>query len=237
MAATFIERPNRFVAYVDIDGTVERVHVPDPGRLKELMIPGTPVFLEDSAGGAGNGNRKTRYSLLLIASPDRANWVSLNTQLPNRVVRLMLEQRLLPQFEGYVLTKPEFSYGQSRFDFLLTSEATDRKRLLEVKSVTLVLSDKTAKFPDAPTTRGTRHLRELIHAVSVSGYEASVLFVVQRPDALRVCPNRETDPAFCEAVADAMAAGVDFSAICYDLSPAGIVLSPRPLIFQLSPLS
>lgn len=227
----FIERPNRFVAYIDVNGQALKTHVPDPGRLRELLIPGVRVMVQDHGD---TPERKTRYSLCLVQSPDGAGWVSLNTQLPNRVVRLMLEQGLLESLSEYRLTKPEFTYGASRFDFLLTAAATRKTRLLEVKSVTLVMEDKTACFPDAPTIRGTRHLRELIAAKQCGAHEAGVLFVVQRGDAVRVCPNPITDPDFFEALRDAFEAGISLEAISYHLSPEGIVINPGYLPVSLS---
>jgi sugar fermentation stimulation protein A len=230
VAGYFLERPNRFVAYVDVKGERVKTHVPDPGRLKELLLPGTPVYLEDFGQ---DPSRKTRYSLLLVASPDGSTWVSLNTMLPNRVVRLLLAEGLLPHLVGYSLVKSEFTWGKSRFDFLLACRETGKQRLQEVKSVTLVLDDKTALFPDAPTVRGSRHLRELAEAARQGDYDAGVLFVVQRGDVRRVCPNQQTDPDFCMAVAEALETGVDFSAISYDLTPEGIRIHPEILPFEL----
>jgi sugar fermentation stimulation protein A len=220
----FLERPNRYVAYIDVDGTAVRTHVPDPGRLKELLIPGVNVYVEDAGD---NPNRKTRYSLLLVESPDKTRWVSLDTQLPNRVVRRLLTEGLLDGWQDYALEKAEFAYGESRIDFLLKPRKPGKPRvLLEVKSVTLVMENGIARFPDAPTVRGARHLRELTAATTKGEYEAGVLFVVQRADANSVEPNHVTDPEFCRALSDAMDAGVKFSAICYDLSHTGIELAP-----------
>jgi sugar fermentation stimulation protein A len=230
----FAERPNRFVAYIEIEGQLVRTQVPDPGRLKELLIPGVRVIVEDHRHSL---NRKTQYALFLVESPDKKNWVSLNTHLPNRVVRYLLENRLLEQFSHYEHIKPEFCYGKSRFDFLLSNSNPEKKHLLEVKSVTLVTEpSKVALFPDAPTARGSRHIQELTQAKQ-EGFESSVLFVVQRPDAIGVCPNAQTDPLFYQTVKDAIASGVHFHAISYALSPEGIKIHQLDLPVALSFLS
>lgn len=230
----FIERPNRFVAYVEIEGKAVKTHVPDPGRLKELLIPGVRVYVADYGD---NPQRKTRYALCLVQSPEKTHWVGLNTQLPNQVVRELIEHGQLPCWSGYTLGKTEFRYGESRFDFLLNPPDSGGKPLLvEVKSVTLVLSGGRAVFPDAPTARGARHLRELTQARQSGRYNAGVLFVVQRADARLVHPNPQTDPVFCLAVEEAMVAGVEFYAMAYRLTPQHIQVMPDLLpVYSAAP--
>ncbi len=227
----FLRRPNRFVAYVNVHGKEVRTHVPDPGRLKELMLPGTPVYL---APGDPNKPRKTLYSLLLIQSPDQQHWVSLNTQLPNTVVRMLLKHHQITRFIDFDLLRPEVRYGDSRIDFLLEHRSSKKLCLLEVKSVTLVHDNRWACFPDAPTVRGTRHVRELIHAVQYDDYLASILFVIQRGDSQGVYPNSLTDPAFCAALKDASEAGISLTAMAYTLTPEGIQLQSNVLPVRLT---
>jgi len=215
----FVARPNRFVAEVNVEGTVYRAHVPDPGRLKELLIPGVPVYLVDRRHQT---DAKTPFSLLLVQSPEATHWVSLNTQLPNRVVKLLFQGHHIPAFHDYDLKKAEFTHGKSRFDFLLTPQKLGKPLLVEVKSVTLVDEAKTAWFPDAPTERGARHVRELTQLKQSGDYDTAVLFVVQRGDALCVRPNPKTDPDFADALAQAQAAGVFIQAMAYTLTPQTI---------------
>lgn len=229
VGGVFLERPNRFVAMVEFEGEVHRVQVPDPGRLKELFIPGVKVILEDHKGAT---HRKTRYSLIMVRSPEDTHWVSVNSHLPNRLMKNWLQEGVLEVFRDYRLEKPEFTYGSSRFDFLLSHKIQGTPLLVEVKSVTLVLDGETAMFPDAPTVRGARHIRELMVAQK-EGYEVGVFFLIQRPDAKRVVPNRETDPDFYQTVEVAMKTGVSFWAMATEISPEGVRLLPKLLPVEL----
>lgn len=200
LAARFVERPNRFLTVVDLEGEAVKAHLPDPGRLEELLVPGRRVWVRPAEGDG----RKTRYTLALVEAPE-GEVVSVVTTLPNALVAEALEAGRIAELEGWEIAAREHRRGRSRFDFLL--EGGDRERmLLEVKSVTLV-EDGHALFPDAVTARGARHVRELAEARS-AGLEAAVLFVVQRRDAASVTAARRIDPDFADALARAHEAGV-----------------------------
>ena len=200
----FIQRYNRFLLQVRLDVTGEcvDVHMADPGRLRELLLPGKRIWIRP----AGNPGRKTRWTAVLVESPSGSELVSLDTTLPNRLIAEALRQGALEEFEGWTLERPEFAFGSSRLDFLLTHES-GRKAVLEVKSVTLV-NDGVALFPDAVTKRGTRHLGELREIAEQPRWEAAVLFVLQRWDARRIRAAREIDLRFAESLEEAYAAGV-----------------------------
>ncbi|MDP3046377.1 MAG: DNA/RNA nuclease SfsA [Chloroflexota bacterium] len=218
--AVFLERPNRFGAWVALQGRREYVHVPDPGRLRELLVPGTTVWLRPAV----TQGRRTAFSLVMTQA--NGEWVSLDTGVPNRVVRRALERGELPEFSGYATVQPELTYGRSRLDFLLAGASG--RCLLEVKSVTLVV-DGCGLFPDAVSERASRHLRELIGAVA-DGYRAVALFVAQRQDARCVAPNEVTDPYFAQTLRQAADAGVELLARLCRVHPAGIEIgSPIPV--------
>lgn len=199
LAGTFLSRPNRFIARVLLRGREETVHVKNTGRCRELLIPGAAVILAP----AGNPRRKTRYDLVVVWKG--ATLVNMDSQAPNAAAAELL-RRLFP---GAAL-RPEYVWGHSRFDFLL--EQGERRILAEVKGVTLE-QDGLALFPDAPTIRGTRHLRELA-AAREAGYESLILFLVQMKGCRGFSPNRETDPDFAQALLLAEEAGVGI--LCYD---------------------
>lgn len=201
--ARFVQRLNRFVAQVEIDGAVLEAHVPTSGRLGELLLPGAPVQVRKGTGS----KRKTAWDLMLVKTGD--TWVSLDSRLPNYLVAQLLAEGKLPPFAGARDIKAEYVFGESRLDFAFT-DGDGQRTLVEVKSVTLV-EEGLAMFPDAPTSRGARHLRELAQAVG-EGYRAAVLFIVQRDDATEFAPNWRTDPAFAQALAEAEAAGVEIYA-------------------------
>ena len=189
--AVFIDRPNRFVAHVDIDGRTEAVHVKNTGRCRELLLPGANVWLS----GADNQARKTAWDLIAVR---KANGllVNIDSQAPNIVAREWLET------QHYDVIRPEFRYGQSRLDFMM--ERGNKRFLMEVKGCTLE-RDGIGYFPDAPTERGAKHLHELANA---AGYTPILLFVIQMDGISEVRGNWETDPAFCRALEDAKKAGV-----------------------------
>lgn len=226
--AVFLERPNRFVAFVELDGERQRVHVPDPGRLPELMIPGTACMLTDYGL---RPNRKTRYALTLIRNPKDTHWVCINTQQPNQLVKRLLLEGTLPGHETDTLIKAESKWGQSRFDFLVDSNG--QQHFIEVKAVSLVddthAPNGRGLFPDAPTVRGTKHLKELIEAHTHHGYRATVLFVIQRDDAVSVEANVSTDPTFAATLTEACQAGVVLEAIRVHYTPEGMTVHPELL--------
>ena len=190
--AVFLDRPNRFIARVELEGTVETVHVKNTGRCRELLVPGAEVWL--SAGE--NPARKTGYDL--IAVEKNGTLFNIDSQAPNRVVREWLEG------QGFDRILPEYPFGQSRLDFCL--ERGGERWLLEVKGCTLERAG-IGYFPDAPTQRGARHLRELTAALE-QGWRSAVVFVMQAASIRTVLPNRDTDPAFAETLTAAEAAGV-----------------------------
>lgn len=194
LQAKFIDRPNRFIAHVDLNGIVETVHVKNTGRCKELLIKGVTVILEES----DNESRKTKYDLIAVYK-ENFGLINIDSQAPNKVVKEWLESK------DYTYIKPEYTYGNSRIDFYM--EKDDRKYLMEVKGCTLE-RDGIGYFPDAPTERGVKHIYELIKAKE-DGYEVSLAFVIQMEGVNEVLPNIETHPEFGVAIDDAKKAGVN----------------------------
>jgi sugar fermentation stimulation protein A len=199
VAATFIQRDNRFRATVEVGGQSVWVHVPNSGRLEELFVPGRPVLLRK----ADLPHRKTKYDLALVKLGQ--GLVSVDARLPNKLVHEALAAGRMSEFTGYTTIRPEVAYGASRLDFLL--EDDEQRCFIEVKSVTLV-REGVALFPDAPTQRGQRHVGELAQAVR-KGQRAAVVFVVQREDAVIFAPNDEADPVFGQTLRQAARAGVE----------------------------
>jgi len=196
--ATFLERENKFLVTARMnDGTTVQAFLADPGRLKELLEPFCKVFLVK----ASNPSRKTSFDMVAVEHDGLI--VSVDTRVPNRYVRVLLDDGYLfeDKFDGI---RPEYPYKDSRIDFLAWKG--DTRFLIEVKSVTLV-KHGIALFPDAPTTRGTRHVRELT-TCREDGFEPALVFVIQRPDATSFRPNEATDPEFATALADAKRASV-----------------------------
>ena len=191
---TFLSRPNRFLARVDLDGRTETVHVKNTGRCRELLLPGAEVWLEQ----AGNPARKTAFDLITVRKGNGL-LVNLDSQAPNQVVREWLDRG------DYTKILPEYRYGDSRMDFCM--ERAGERWLLEVKGCTLEV-EGIGYFPDAPTQRGVRHLRELTRAVG-EGWRAAVAFVIQMDGVTEVRPNLQTHPAFAAALDEARKAGVE----------------------------
>ena len=189
----FIDRPNRFIAHVDVNDTVETVHVKNTGRCRELLVPGAAVRLEVSDNPKG----KTKYDLVMVHKQG-LGWVNMDSQAPNKVVAEWLATG------DHDLVKSEYTYGKSRIDFYM--EKNGEKYLLEVKGCTLEV-DGIGYFPDAPTERGVKHLHELEQAQQ-AGYRCAVAFVVQMEGVTEVRPNISTQPEFGTALAEAKAAGV-----------------------------
>ena len=212
--AVFLERPNRFIARVCLNGTETTVHVKNTGRCGELLLPGTRVYLEDFSDRMGS--RKLAYSLIAVEK-QRENapplLVNMDAQAPNQVTKeALLSGRLsLPGLGRLETVKPEAVFGSSRLDFFVRDEA-GQEGYLEVKGVTLEHGG-AASFPDAPTERGIKHLRELTE-LAARGFRSYVLFVIQMGQMHVFRPNAERHPAFAESLRDAVDCGV--TALAYD---------------------
>ena len=217
--ARFLDRPNRFIAHVELNGAVETVHVKNTGRCRELLVPGCTVYLEKGT----NPNRKTAYDLIAVEKGTRL--INMDAQAPNKVfAEWAAAGNFLPDVTAI---RPEYAYGASRLDFCL--EAPEGLHLVEVKGVTLE-EGGNARFPDAPTERGIRHIRELQQAAE-SGLDAVLFFVVQIKDIHSVTPNDATHPAFGEALREAAAHGVRVLAYDCDVMPDSLTIrSAVPVI-------
>ena len=201
--AEFIERPNRFLTRVKFEGKVVESHLPDSGRLKELLFPNAKVLIKKE----DNPNRKTQFSTQAVWSGEEL--ISINSWLPNQFINFMLLNQLLPFLNGFEFVKREVTVGKNRFDFLV--QKGNVKRYIEVKSVTLV-ENGVAKFPDAVTERGARHVKHLSEMIK-ENIECMVLFVVQRSDATKFLPQWERDPVFSQTILDAYRNGLKVNVI------------------------
>ncbi len=209
----FLERPNRFIAYVEIEGRKETVHVKNTGRCKELLLPGATVWLEES----DNPHRKTRYDLVGVRKGERM--VNIDSQAPNKVVEEAIRAGKL--FPDAVIVKPETFYGNSRFDFYI--ETASERIFMEVKGVTLE-EDGVVLFPDAPSQRAVKHVEELVKAHR-DGYQTYVLFVVQMENVGYFIPNERTHKEFAEALREAAGQGVKVLAYDCLTEPDGLTLN------------
>ena len=208
----FLQRPNRFIARCEVGGETVVCHVKNTGRCRELLLPGAAVWLEES----GNPARKTRYDLVCVEN--RGYTVNMDSLAPNLIFGEWLASgACLP---GVRVIRPETRYGDSRFDFAYEREAEGEsiRGFAEVKGVTLFDDEGVAYFPDAPTERGVKHVRELI-AAREAGYEAMICFVLQRENVICLKPNDRTHPAFGDALREAAAAGVILKAVCCRVTP------------------
>ena len=210
--AVFLSRTNRFIAKVDMGGHKETVHVKNTGRCRELLIPGCEVWLT----APGTPNRKTKYDLVAVRK-DTGILFNIDSQAPNKVVKEWLED------QDYDRIIPEYTYGGSRIDFYM--ERGDERFLMEVKGCTLEM-DGIGYFPDAPTERGVKHIRELIKAKE-AGYHAILAFVIQMDGVTEVRPNIETHPEFGEAMDDARKAGVEVLFLTCHVEPGELVIRGR----------
>ena len=208
---TFLARPNRFVAHIEITGQVEVCHVKNTGRCRELLPVGAQVWCQESS----NPNRKTKYDLIAVQKGKRL--INMDSQAPNAAVGEWLRSG---GFGNVEQVRAEAVHGDSRFDFSFVLDG--KPCFLEVKGVTLE-TDGVCAFPDAPTERGAKHLRGLTAAVS-EGFGAYVLFVIQMEDVKYLHPNDETDPTFAVALREAAAAGVQVLAMDCQVTPQSMIL-------------
>ena len=221
----FLERPKRFLGIAEIDGTRERIHVPDPGRLRELLYPGAGILVKRAPPGSV---RKTSWTLMAARSPQDDGWILTNTLMHSRIARTLLESPSLSPFGATTCIRAEVTVGGSRLDFRLET-AESGPIYVEVKGCTLV-EDSKGLFPDAPTSRGRRHMEELA-ALARTGTGAAVLFLVFGPARL-VGPNAAMDPDFAESFWSSVRSGVEVHAhrLAYDgervvsLGPAGCII-------------
>ena len=201
--AKFVARPNRFLAHVELNGVVEKAHVHDPGRLRELLYPGNRVLV--SRPSRGSANRKTSLDLL-FAFYD-GDWILVNSALHRPISQKILSLPELSPFGAVKAVVPEVRFGTgTRFDYLLELDQ-GRSCYLEVKGCTLEDEVHRALFPDAPTLRGSRHLEELMEARSL-GHEAALLFLILRPKARSFAPNAQCDPRFARLFWECVQGGV-----------------------------
>ena len=213
--AVFLERLNRFVARVQLNGKTETVHVKNTGRCRELLLPGSEVWLTRS----GNPARKTAYDLIAVRK-QRGALFNIDSQAANAVTLEWLRQ------QDWDEIRPEYAYGASRVDFFMRKGS--QRFLMEVKGCTLERNG-IGYFPDAPTERGTKHIRELIRA-SAEGYRAVLAFVIQTDGVPEVRPNRETDPAFAAALEEAVRRGVKVLFLTCHVEPDSLAVTAGDLL-------
>ena len=199
--AKFINRPNRFIANIEIDGEIEVCHVKNTGRCKELLIPNATVFVQEF----NSSKRKTKYDLISVYKGRRL--VNIDSQAPNKVFHQWAMESNF--FKDINFIKPEAKYKNSRFDFYI--ETARSKIFTEVKGVTLE-ENGVALFPDAPTERGVKHINELINSLD-NGYEAWIVFIIQMKDILYFTPNVKTHEAFGKSLEEAQRRGVNIIAL------------------------
>lgn len=204
--AVFIDRPNRFIANIELDGRREVCHVKNTGRCRELLVPGVEIYVQHFDSAA----RKTKYDLISVRKGERL--INMDSQAPNKVFYEWTAEGYF--LENLKVIRPETVYENSRFDFYL--EAGEKRIFVEIKGVTLE-ENGVVLFPDAPTERGVKHLNELIRCVR-DGYEAYAVFIVQMSDVEYFTPNRATHPEFADALLHASENGVHVLAYSCDVA-------------------
>ena len=208
----FLSRPNRFIADVLINGQAEVCHVKNTGRCKELLIPNCTVYLDKSS----NTDRKTKYDLIAVQKGEML--INIDSQAPNKVFGEWIENG--DYFKNIIKIKPECKYNNSRFDFYI--DTGDRKIFAEIKGVTLE-ENGVVKFPDAPTERGVKHIKELCDAVK-NGYDAYIFFIVQMEECKYFTPNRNTHPEFADALIAAQKCGVNIKCLNCIVEPDKLII-------------
>ncbi len=220
LPAVFVDRPNRFIAHVELNGRLEVCHVKNTGRCRELLIPGCRVYVQHQP----SPTRKTAYDLIAVEKGERL--LNMDANAPNRIFgEYVRAGRFL---RGWSVIRPETTHGDSRFDFYL--ESPGHRLFAEVKGVTLE-DDGVMRFPDAPTERGVKHLEGLARCVQ-EGYEAWAVFVIQTENVRWMEPNRRTHPAFADAMRQAAQAGVHLLALDCHTEPDRLEIC-RPVEIRL----
>lgn len=232
--ARFLRRPNRFQAYVELDGEELMIHVPNTGRCREILVPGSRVILREE----NNPSRKTPYDL--IAGYKGNKLINIDSQIPNKVVEEALKNSSIKELKEYKTVLREKTFGNSRFDFKLYKQEFNSKEslieniedeyFLEVKGVTYE-NEGVTKFPDAPTERGRKHLMELVE-VKKTGRGAGVIFLIQMENVHSFSPHDDMDKEFGEALRYAYSNGVEVMAYCCKVSPDSITLD-KPVRVEL----
>lgn len=230
---TVVRRQNRFTVLVSVNGESVLAHLADSGRLFELIYPGNTVLVRKVA----NEKRKTGWDVVLARYESSDIWVSVDTRIPNKLFARALLEKKVPGFTDYSHIKPEYTYSgtstgkpRSRFDFYLEGEGL-KPCLLETKSVTLVRNG-IGLFPDAPTSRGARHLHELADAC-MKGYRSVAVFIAQRPAVVVISPNANTDPKFVLAAQKAIESGVEFLGFRCIVTPEKIIFNNVSVPFRI----
>lgn len=220
----FKKRPNRFVAEVEIDGNIEIAHVPNTGRCKELLVEDAEVYLLPS----DNPNRKTKFTLHFVVNKNKL--VSLYSQEANRIVYDAIKSDKISELKGYSIVEREKTVDNSRIDIYLSNE--NEQCYVEVKGVTLII-DEEARFPDAPTERGTKHLKELIK-LKKDGNRSIIFFLIQHPAGNSFRPNWDNDEEFSKTLNEAYSQGVEILVYKTENTLEGIEFIETPLKFDLS---
>ncbi|WP_296827990.1 DNA/RNA nuclease SfsA [Treponema sp.] len=216
--AIFVERPNRFIAHVLLNGKKETVHVKNTGRCKELLLPESTIYIEESC----NPLRKTKYDLIAVEKGKLL--INMDSQAPNKVAAEWIKENK-DYFYQLQLLKSEYTLGDSRFDFYAEYKDKDgrlHKKLIEVKGCTLE-KDGIAMFPDAPTLRGLKHVKELTALHKAGSYECMILIIVQMKGCKYFTPNRDTHPEFADALHQAKEAGLQVIAVECQVKPDTLI--------------
>jgi sugar fermentation stimulation protein A len=217
----FVERPNRFTVTFKSDDKIENAHLRDPGRLLELLTPDADLLLRPALNKA---NRKTKFDVIGVLKDNL--WVLINSGFHSDIAANLIDSQIIGEFKGYFVERREYTYGKSRIDFLLSSKDGE-KMLVEVKGCTLV-EDGLAKFPDAPTLRGKKHVKELTKAKK-KGLNAAILFLIMCEDAKYFSPNFMMDHDFSNALIEAHIQGVNIIAYSFKNNSKKGILEIEPL--------
>lgn len=216
LGGKLVKRSNRFLGVIELGGQTTQCFIPNPGRMKELLIPKTPIYVIERSGD----HRKTNYDLVLVEH--NGILVSIDSRIPNKVLNEAINKGELSEFDGFFVERKEPSFHDSRFDLLLSNKKVNL--WLESKSCTLV-NNGVALFPDAPTLRGVRHLRTLVRVLQTG--RAAIIFVIQRNDAIEFRPHTDMDPDFADTLRYAIEKGVEAYSYVSEVTFNGVELDKR----------